>query len=159
VTFTLPSISGKTLGTNNDHCTRLSFWLSCGATNATMAGNPGVQTYGLALWGVQLELGTVATPLEKLDPVTQLQQCQRFFEASSFSYQGYQVAGIYLSAWMTFAVPKRGNPTIAFSGVSYTNGSGIAALSPTPNGFAVAAIATAQGSMSFYGAYTVSADL
>jgi hypothetical protein len=55
VTFTLPSMAGKTLGTNGDSQTALRLWTSCGTGNAALAGNIGVQTGGLVLWGVQLK--------------------------------------------------------------------------------------------------------
>ena len=81
VTFTIPSAAGKTLGTNNDDSISLLLWFSSGATNATQSGNIGVQSGTIALWGVQLEIGSVATPLEKPDPRYDLANCQRFYQS------------------------------------------------------------------------------
>ena len=72
VTIPLPSIGGKTLGTNNDHYTRLGFFLSAGANTNTIAGGIGVQTAQFGFWGVQLEIGSVATPLEETGPAAGL---------------------------------------------------------------------------------------
>ena len=48
---------------------------------ATRAGNIGVQSGTVYLWGVQLEIGSVATPLDYGGtPQQQLAQCQRFFQ-------------------------------------------------------------------------------
>ena len=64
----IPSLAGKTLGTNNDGSTQIEWCFSSGATNAVHYGNPGVQIGTIQLWGVQLEIGSIATPLEKPDP-------------------------------------------------------------------------------------------
>ena len=42
--------------------------------------NVGVQSGSIAIWGVQLEIGSVATPLEKPDPQQDLAKCQRFYQ-------------------------------------------------------------------------------
>jgi hypothetical protein len=83
VTFTYPSIIGKTVGTNPDHYSRLALFFSSGASNNAFAGGIGVQTANFILWGVQLEIGSTMTPLEKLDPRIELSNCQRFFERKS----------------------------------------------------------------------------
>src|SRR5262249_11354812 len=83
LTFAVPSIVGKTRGTNGDESTWLNFWFSSGANNATNAGNIGVQSGIAFVYGVQLEIGTVATPLEKLDPRLDLANCQRFYVATA----------------------------------------------------------------------------
>jgi len=118
-TITLPSISGKTLGTNNDHFTALQIYFSSGATQNAAAGNIGVQSGTVNLYGVQLELGSTATPLEKLDPVTQLQQCQRFFYTGQIVFGGYQPASSNMYVTSPLPVTMRAAPTI--TPVSNTN--------------------------------------
>ena len=49
LTFAVPSVSGKTLGTNGNHNTELSLWFSSGATQNVNAGNIGVQSGVIAL--------------------------------------------------------------------------------------------------------------
>jgi hypothetical protein len=104
LTFAIPTAIGSTFGTAGTDSTRVRFWLSSGATNATNAGNPGVQSYVLNLWGVQLEIAqpgqTVPTPLEKRDPVLELQQCQRFFQTGKMVWGGNVTSGVttYLTA-------------------------------------------------------------
>jgi hypothetical protein len=87
----LPSLAGKTLGTNNNDSTGLTFFFSAGANTNAVAGNIGVQSGEIDLWGVQLEVGSVATPLEKIDPGEDIRRCQRF----------YQVGGIWLGGAAT----------------------------------------------------------
>lgn len=81
-TISISSISGKTIGTNNDHKTVLNLWCSAETTTfGARTGNIGVQSGTIQLWGVQLEVGSVATPLEKPDPRYDLANCQRFYQA------------------------------------------------------------------------------
>jgi len=80
-TITLPSVSGKTI--NAGDLTQLNFWLSNGSGYTSRSGGVGVQTATIYLWGVQLEIGSTMTPLEKLDPRIELSNCQRFFERKS----------------------------------------------------------------------------
>ena len=42
-----PSVAGKTMGSNGDHLTQIIFAGSSGATNNTVFGSPGVQSYVL----------------------------------------------------------------------------------------------------------------
>jgi hypothetical protein len=110
--FTIPSIAGKTLGTDGSDATWLRFSYTCGATNNQSTGNIGVQSGIVNVWGVQLELGTVATPLEKLDPVTQLQQCQRFYCRTEIHALGTAGgASYYLGVNGVFPVTMRAVPT------------------------------------------------
>jgi hypothetical protein len=160
MTFTLPTIIGKTLGTNNDHFTRLGFAFSSGATNNTFLGGIGVQSGTFVIYGVQLELGTVATPLEKLDPVTQLQQCQRFFQAhTNFQPYLYAPAASGVSTDFAFPVTMRATPQITYTTVSYGNASGITALAYTASHLTTQFTVTTAGTgVAFFG-FTASADL
>jgi hypothetical protein len=66
ITFNVPSISGKTLGTNNDHFLQVVWQMPASATN----------TFDLAQ--VQLEKGSVATPFERRSYGQELALCQRY---------------------------------------------------------------------------------
>jgi hypothetical protein len=79
-TFTIPAVTGKTFGsTAGTDYLELQFWLSSGSTNNTLAGSIGVQSATTTVYGRQLEVGSVATPLEKPDPRYELANCQRFY--------------------------------------------------------------------------------
>lgn len=77
LTFTLASVIGKTLGTNNDSSTILRLWHSAGSTFATQAGSIGNQTANIDVTGVQVER-TYLTPLE-VRPIN-----QNWFASSTF---------------------------------------------------------------------------
>ena len=153
LTFNIPSIAGKTLGTNGDHCTQLSFILSSSA--APMVA----QTANINIWGVQLEVGSVATPLEKPDPQQDLAKCQRFYQIGRSAIGGYQVAGGYISYATTLHQRMRSTPTVVFTDTGSGN---VAAPFVNEAGIAsvwIAAVATATGGVSIIGNFTASADL
>lgn len=82
VTVTVPSISGKTIGTTaNTSYLALNLWQSAGSTYATQASSIGIQNYTLSLWGIQLEAGTVATSFQTATGTieNELLACQRYF--------------------------------------------------------------------------------
>jgi hypothetical protein len=81
LTFTVPSLAGKTLGTNNNDATLLVFMFSCGS-NSTFYPGFGAQSGLIQLWGVQCEIGSAMTQLEKIEYADDLRHCQRFY------YQG-----------------------------------------------------------------------
>jgi hypothetical protein len=161
VTMAMPSVVGKTLGTAGDDSTQIEFWYTSGATNATRAGSIGVQSGAIALWGVQLEIGSVATPLEKPDPQVDLANCQRFYQTGHFSIMGSSGAGGQFGSTLGLPVAMRAAPTVALVAPSYTNASGGA----SGNAGSTSAIlnyanATAAGSTAYFsGDFTASADL
>jgi hypothetical protein len=161
VTIPLPSLSGKTLGTTaGTDYTRLAFFLSSGANTNTLAGGIGVQSGTFVFWGVQLEIGTVATPLEKLDPVTQLQQCQRFYQVGTAIMYTTGIAGQNFGYYVTYPVPLRGYAVPVFVSPQYANASGIANGQADAKGVFVLATTTAgTANAAFNTGYTVSADL
>jgi hypothetical protein len=160
-TFTLPSIAGKTLGTANDNFTGLNFWYSAEATFATRSGNIGVQTGTVFLWGVQLEIGSQATPLEKPDPRYDLSNCQRFYQAGGNArVTAYQTAGNGAAITQSLPVSMRATPTIATSNFTASNisSASLTALDPsTIQIFTGTFTATGTGYVQMN--YTAAADL
>lgn len=61
LTYTVPSISGKTIGTS-DH-NRIYLWFDAGTTNATLASNIGQLSAVVDITGLALEYGSVASPI------------------------------------------------------------------------------------------------
>ena len=114
ITFTYPSAAGKTLGTNGNDYSRLALFFSCGATNNTFAGGIGVQSATFLLWGVQLEIGSVATPLEKPDPRYDLSNCQRFYQIGIFQHNAAWSGATAQNFGSTiqFATQMRAAPTV-----------------------------------------------
>lgn len=79
-TMFIPSVAGKTLGSNFDTGTYLDIFTSAGAASEFQTGHLPVQSGSFMLWGMQLELGNVATPFEERDNFQALGDCMRFFQ-------------------------------------------------------------------------------
>lgn len=94
VSFAVPSISGKTLGTNNDSASFLRFYMSAGSNFSVQASSIGLQTGTWDITGVQLEMGYV-TPFEQRPRFVEENRCARYFETS-------YAEGRYLSAGGTY---------------------------------------------------------
>ena len=157
-TIALPSIAGKTLGSNGDSFTRLELWLSSGSAFNAAAGNIGVQSGTVQFWGMQLEVGSVMTQLEKLDPVLQLQQCQKFYQVGNLAFYAGATGNFAWGAFQPFIVQFRATPTITPNFTLQTNCSG-SISNQSGYGFMAQMTSTAAGQAYLIGAYNASADL
>jgi len=130
MTGTLPSISGKTIGTSN--------------SLAVVFQIPGNVTHAVYFMNVQLESGDVATDFEQRDIGRELALCQRYFQKTATGsahlewLQTLNSAALYKSE--IFPVTMRATPTMTFfdslgaSGkVSYYSG-GVSTNGITPTG-------------------------
>ena len=79
ITTTLPSISGKTLGSNNDHSLILSIFFDAGSDFNARTDSLGQQSGTFEIAQVQVEPGPVATPFERRPIGTELALCQRYY--------------------------------------------------------------------------------
>lgn len=117
----VPSAVGKTFGTSaGTDMTIARFYLSAGSDEAGIGNVPSmVQTGTFQIWGVQLEIGSTATQLEKRDAQQDLALCQRFYVASASGgvsgtlWSGYVAAsGVTYYAQVRFPVAMRAAPTV-----------------------------------------------
>jgi len=118
ITATVPSISGKTIGTTaNTSLLGINFWVSAGSTFNSRTGSIGLQNNTFDIWGVQVERGSVATPFEQRPIGTELALCQRYYwRHTGFSSGPYfgggtadATSGIYIT--VQHPVPMRVAPT------------------------------------------------
>jgi hypothetical protein len=84
LTFTMPSIVAKTIGSNEDSSVSLRIWFAVGSFNLATSGFQNAAqgnqaAFSCALSEIQLEEGPVATPFERLPQQMQLAWCQRYF--------------------------------------------------------------------------------
>jgi hypothetical protein len=82
-TVVVPSISGKTIGTANDHSLVLNFFLSAGSSLDARSGSLGLQSNTFDFWGIQLEQNYQPTPFEQRPIGVELSLCQRYYQIFS----------------------------------------------------------------------------
>jgi hypothetical protein len=119
------------LGTGSTFSGTAGAWASANYVSATGAtsvvGTSGATFY---ITGVQLEVGTVATPFERQIYSNQFAQCQRYFSTLSRGLVGGAASATEIEVGGICVVPMRAAPTIALmqttpqfiSGVTIFNG-------------------------------------
>jgi hypothetical protein len=146
LTFSIPSVSGKTLGTNGNDYISLNFWTSAGSNWNARSNSLGLQTIGVDLWGVHIKVGThttAATDLYKQPELgPELARCQRYFTKFDRYNVGIVTNGrILLSG---FPTQMRASPSVSDGGVLYLE-SGANAGAATWVGITVNGEAYSQG--------------
>ena len=123
ITASVPSISGKTIGTTaNTSSYVVNLWVSAGTDFNARTGSIGIQSNTFDIWGVQVEEGSVATAFQTATGTIQgeLAACQRYFQREDESQKSIG-AGAYYSttqAWIPYFLKQtmRVAPTVTFDG-------------------------------------------
>jgi hypothetical protein len=127
VTVSLPSISGKVLGTDNNSQLIALFWFDAGSNFNARTNSLGQQSGTFDIARVKLEAGSVATPFRPRPVGEELALCQRYYwkglPFQTFNMGAYS-ANIFQTMSFDFPVTMRANPTIQtdFSGATFSNG-------------------------------------
>jgi hypothetical protein len=128
-TISIPSISGKTIGTNVNEWLGFTFIVSAGSAAFGGLSGVAIQNNTFDIWGVQVEYGSKATPFQTASggsPQAELAMCQRYFAKSysqsdavgastSLSSVVYELATASTGAMhqaVRFPVSMRGVPTV-----------------------------------------------
>lgn len=118
ITFDVPSVSGKTIGTS-------SFtWVELLRQPATDTGTAG---WTADIAQVQLEVGDTATPFEHRSYGDELARCQRYYEKlDDPMFRGVEISGLTARRMgCHFLVKKRATPTVSLDGtLRVYNGTG-----------------------------------
>jgi hypothetical protein len=121
VTIAVPSISGKTFGTDGSDRLTLGLWVSGGSDYNSRTGSLGLQTATIDVWGFQLEQGSTATAFQTATGTIQgeLAACQRYLPAI---YGGTGAGGMIGNALSTntpyFAIPFPSTARVAPTGIT-----------------------------------------
>ena len=170
VTMTIPSITGKTLGTSGSDSLSLNFWTSGGSTYNARTNSLGLQTIGVDLWGIHIKVGThttAATDLYKQPEVgPELVRCQRYYwtglPAQSLNYPSFSISSV-MSWPVAFPVNMRTTPTVSsnFTGITLNNISAPVFDGATPSGgrlLIISTTITGNASLTFAAANFLAAD-
>lgn len=171
------AISGETTGTwasDNTTGMLLRFGLGVGSTYSGTAGawstsnivapTGSVSVIGTlnATWqitGVQLEVGSTATPFERRQYGQELALCQRYYETGDGELGCYATNGGGIGARASFKQTKRATPTMTLTNVYMANTTQNGSYDVNVNGFFPIATATATGMAQFWYSFTASAEL
>jgi hypothetical protein len=143
VSVALPSISGKTLGTNNDDFIGAHFWVSAGTDFDARTGSLGIQTNTFSIWGVQFEQNNVATAFQTATGTLQGERsaCERYYWRytggnGNFSAYGNGIAYSTINAEIVVPFPTsmRISPTASVEYSTLAVGDGAAATAVTSLG-------------------------
>jgi len=164
VTITFPSITGKTIGTNNNSFSKIRLWTSAGSDFNAMTNSLGIQTIGVDFWGIHIKLGvhtTDATALYKQPELgPELAQCQRYYCRTFFNVRATSLgSGSYYENAIYWPQQMRGTPTTTLdtTGAFQCNPT---IESPSPFGARATIGATASGDARLLlGAVTADAEL
>ena len=124
-TFSVASISGKTLGTNGNDYLRLAFWLDAGSDYNSRTNTLGNQAGTFEFAQVQVEKGSSASVFEEKKKTATKLDCFRYYqryEREGGSYNNISIGRAWANNRCVFrhylAAPMRANPSISFDSVS-----------------------------------------
>jgi hypothetical protein len=113
VTATLPSLSGKTLGTDNNSWMAAIFWFDAGLNNNSRAASLGQQSGTFDIAEVQLEEGSVDTPFEQRPIGVELSLCQRYFQTIGAAFYGVVNGTTTFEITVPYIANFRAAPTVS----------------------------------------------
>jgi hypothetical protein len=119
-TFTIPSVTGKTIGSNSGLWAFI--WTSAGSDFNTQTASLGIQTATIDIWGVQVEYGSYATPFQTASGGSiqgELAMCQRYYYRTSAETgnqyatfgSGYMTSTTNFQSILQYPVTMRVSPT------------------------------------------------
>jgi hypothetical protein len=127
ITMTIPSISGKTIGSNDNDYLALVFWFDAGSSFDSRVNTLGQQSGTFDISEVQFESGPVATPFEKLPIPIDMVRCRRFcISLNALLTSGYNTAGGKIYTDFMYGNTMKKIPAVAYSNQSYNNTAAIA---------------------------------
>ncbi|QIG71438.1 putative phage tail fiber protein [Rhizobium phage RHph_TM40] len=123
ILVTLPSISGKILGSDSNHTLILNFWFDAGSTLASRASNLGQQSGTFDLSHVSVVEGDAqyeTDPFSKRHLGDEIRLCYRYYTKSlnAVTWQGDTISGATYTTMLYFPVTMRTAPTLGLTIIS-----------------------------------------
>ena len=160
--FNIPSIIGKTLGTDGVHTSYLGlyFWFDAGSNFNYRTDSLGQQSGTFDIAQVQLEEGSVATPFEQRPYGLELSLCQRYYEAFRYQMLGTPTgAGQYFSCPIVYNTAKRTIPTLINTPEYNTLATSFTFYINKPDGGSLYVLSSGAGVLDYRGYVSASAEL
>lgn len=116
ITVDIPSVSGKTLGTNGNDYLSFIFWFDAGSDWNSRTASLGQQSGTFDIAQVQIEEGSAATPFEMRPIGTEFGLCERYYQVVPLN--AFDATSQTYSAPYYFSTPMRTTPSGTISGGS-----------------------------------------
>lgn len=162
----IPPISGKTLGSNNNDYTLLSFWFDAGSTYSTRTLTLGQQSGTFEIAHVSIVKRDATKEIDPFSPRHISQEeilARRYYEVNANYWIGDGINGGTYGAYSSWKVQKRTTPSITIVSQSNIANGGMAARAigtNTPEGYVAFATMSAVSGQSrgFYDIWAGSAE-
>jgi len=120
-TVTIPSISGKTLGSDGNDILRLFIWFDAGSSFNARTDTLGQQSGTFDIAQVQVEPGPIATQFERRPIGMELSLCQRYFYKNTSPNfisrtRNYAAGASEVYFFYVWPVTLRANPAVTATG-------------------------------------------
>jgi hypothetical protein len=157
-TVTLPSISGKTVGTGS--YLAVIIWMSAGSAYDARTDSLGLIPHSINFANFKLERGDTATELLPRPYGDELTLCQRYYESGTIQMIGSaSAAGQWVGNTHAWSVTKRTTPTLALGTPSENNNLGTLQTSVYPSHIRMWATTTTGDNAYYTNSYSVDAEL
>ena len=134
LSFDIPGIAGKTIGSNEDSRTYLRLWFDAGSSFDVRSASLGQQSGTFDIARVRLVEGGIDGDSIDLDPGYELRRINELWETgrATHSYRNAGASGITaLYTMCSFVIPKRRVPTVTLNGWSYYSSGSSTDCTPT----------------------------
>jgi hypothetical protein len=158
----LPSIAGKTLGTNGNDSLELELWTSAGADHPRGAVI-GVQTIEVDFWGIHVLPGMhtadAALHYRQRTEAEELAACERYYETGSVAWSGNVTSGQGYFVRQNMRTTKRATPTFTRTSTFASSFPTTGTMTGTTQYAQDERVANATGAGGFATTYTADAEL
>lgn len=116
LSVSIPSISGKIIGTNNNDALNVIFWFDAGSSFHSRSAALGQQSGTFDIAQVQLEEGDTDSDFERRTVGDELQLCYRYFQKTNSTLLGHCDSAGNPNVFHNTPVVLRASPVFNYSG-------------------------------------------
>lgn len=154
-TVTLPSISGKTIGSNGDDSLIFNIWFDAGSDFNSRTNSLGQQSGTFDIAQVQVEAGPVATPFERRPIQVEFELCERYYQICDYTNGGYVTGSVTIAGRAYYHTTMRTNPIATIYGYGVIGGAPATSAGVTINTGSNSYIQTFLATSAYYVNYGV----